>query len=161
MRACYDRCNTKFVAISNVSTAAKAVFDFGESERSTTSRRGKYKAATGSVCRDKRRAKMPKLDSVGDVLKTKLVSSKTEILNTQKLLTNTEVRQRVLILADGLTADHMTAWYCKAFRTLGESRFSAVCSTARDPQVRDSKRLFGWLLKQELEACKQRAHGVS
>ena len=82
-----------------------------------------------------------------------LVTSK-EKLETRKLVTSYEVRTRALGIADGLTSttapNDMTAWYCKAYRVLGENKYAALASMARAPEVRDGKRMFGYLLKQEL-----------
>lgn len=80
-----------------------------------------------------------------------LSTKKNEVTST-KYLTNLEIKERALIIADGLTSTNapsdFTGWYCKAFKELGESRYTAVASMAR--QGDKPKTLFGWLLKQEL-----------
>lgn len=90
---------------------------------------------------------------------SELVTSKKELVNSLKLvtscskrLTNLETRVRVLELGlDLLSLEYpndMTAWYCKCYKELGETRFGIICSMAR--QGRKPKQLFGWLLKQEM-----------
>jgi len=84
------------------------------------------------------------------------MESITSIVNEQKKirkqLTTLEVRVRVLELGRDLLSleypNDMTAWYCKAYKELGETKFGIICSMAR--QGRKPKQLFGWLLKQEL-----------
>lgn len=83
-----------------------------------------------------------------------LVTSKKfeEQLVTSKKLTSLEIQNRALGIAEGLVSieepNNMTAWYCKAYGKLGESRYSAVVSMAR--QGNKPKSLFGWLLKREM-----------
>lgn len=90
---------------------------------------------------------------------SELVTSKKELVNSlklvtscQKRLTNLETRVRILELGTGLLCldypNDMTAWYCKCYKELGETKFAIVCSMAR--QGKKPKQLFGWLLKQEL-----------
>ena len=83
----------------------------------------------------------------------KLVTSKKLFRATSYELTSLEIRERALIIADGLTStvhpNDMTAWYCKAFKTLGESRYTAVANAAR--QGDNPKKLFGWLLGKEMK----------
>ena len=90
---------------------------------------------------------------------SELVTSKKELVNSLKLvtscekrLTNLEIRVRVLELGRDLLSleypNDMTAWYCKAYKEIGETKFGIICSMAR--QGRKPKQLFGWLLKQEL-----------
>ena len=79
-------------------------------------------------------------------------NKKLEELVTSNKLTSLEIKQRALIIADGLTStespNDMTGWYCQAFKKLGESRYSAVASAARSGNK--PKQLFGWLLKREM-----------
>ena len=79
------------------------------------------------------------------VLSTKYSGS--QVLST-KYLTQMQIQERALILAEGLTNDSWTGWYCKAFKALGESRYAAIATTARTGK--NPKTLFGWLLKQEM-----------
>ncbi|MBH1979933.1 hypothetical protein I8H89_00255 [Candidatus Saccharibacteria bacterium] len=89
-----------------------------------------------------------------------LVTSKSK-LETRKLvtssdLTSVQIKTRALGIADGLTSvqfpNDMTAWYCKAYKLLGEAKYAACASMARQPDVRNPKRLFGYLLKEEMSA---------
>lgn len=83
-----------------------------------------------------------------------LVSSNKELekLVTSKKLTSFDIQNRALGIAEGLTStvepNDMTAWYCKAYKTLGEHKYSAIVSMAK--KGNSPKSLFGWLLKQEL-----------
>lgn len=83
-----------------------------------------------------------------------LVTSKKKLVSTS--LTSLEIRSRALLIAAGLTStvepNDMTAWYCKAFMTLGEQKYTALASMAR--QGKKPKSLFGYLLKQELAKSK-------
>ena len=82
---------------------------------------------------------------------SELVKNKS-IQRIETRLTNLEVRVRVLELGRDLLSleypNDMTAWYCKAYKELGETKFGIICSMAR--QGRKPKQLFGWLLKQAL-----------
>jgi hypothetical protein len=85
-----------------------------------------------------------------------LVTSKSELVNRNKTsnkLTSYQIKERALLIAAGLTSTvephDMTAWYCKAFKTLGEQKYSALASMAR--QGRSPKGLFAYLIKQELK----------
>ena len=77
-------------------------------------------------------------------------------LVTSSEMTTLEIRDRALAIADGLTSTveplDFTAWYCKAYKTLGEGKYAAVASAARGPGVKDSKKVFGKLLSQEMRA---------
>ena len=83
-----------------------------------------------------------------------LVTSKKELeqLVTSNKLTSLDIQVRALTIAEGLTSteapNDMTAWYCKAFKTLGEGKYTAIADMAR--KGNRPKSLFGWLLKQEL-----------
>ena len=88
--------------------------------------------------------------------KSQLVTSnmrETKLITSNKL-TSLEIRQRALTIADGLTSttppNDMTAWYCKAYRSLGESKYIACVSIAKQPGVRSPNKMFGYLLKEEL-----------
>lgn len=84
-----------------------------------------------------------------------LVTSKKELeqLVTSNKLTSLDIQTRALTIAEGLTStqapNDMTAWYCKAFKTLGEGKYTAIAGMARKGNKPGS--LFGWLLKQELQ----------
>ena len=84
-----------------------------------------------------------------------LVTSKSK-LETRNKLTSLEVRERALAIGTGLVTtqkpNDMTGFYCKAFRVLGESRYSAVAKACRAPEVEKPKHLFPWLLKEEMVA---------
>lgn len=86
--------------------------------------------------------------------KDQLVTSKKKLVSTS--LTSLEVRQRALMIAVGLTStmepNDMTAWYCKAYKALGEQKYTALASMAR--QGKKPKSLFGYLLKEELAKSK-------
>lgn len=84
-----------------------------------------------------------------------LVTSKKKLENnylTSNKLTSLDIQLRALTIAEGLTSldepNDMTAWYCKAYRALGEGKYTAIAKAARSG--RDPKALFGWLLKQEI-----------
>lgn len=92
------------------------------------------------------------LEMINDL--SQLVTRKQELekLVTSNKLTSLDIQTRALTIAAGLTSttepNDMTAWYCKAFKTLGEGRYTAIASMAR--QGKKPSSLFGWLLKQEL-----------
>lgn len=79
-------------------------------------------------------------------------NKKLEQLVTSNKLTSLDIQTRALVIAEGLTStqapNDMTAWYCKAFKTIGEGKYMAIASMARKGNKPSS--LFGWLLKQEL-----------
>lgn len=83
-----------------------------------------------------------------------LVTSKEKLeqLVTSNKLTSLDIQTRALVIAEGLTStqapNDMTAWYCKAFKTLGEGKYTAIAGMARKGNKPQS--LFGWLLKQEM-----------
>lgn len=85
-------------------------------------------------------------------------NKRLEIRNylTSNKLTSLEIQERALGLAEGLTStedpNDMTAWYCKAYRTIGEGKYTMCVSMARKTSVTKPKSLFGWLLKQEMKA---------
>lgn len=86
---------------------------------------------------------------------SQLVTSKKQ-LETRNKLTSLEVRNRALSIMGDLAStqapNDMTAWYCKAYRVLGESRLMAITKMARDPSVRNQKRMAGWLISEEMKA---------
>lgn len=86
---------------------------------------------------------------------SQLVTSKKQ-LETRNKLTSLEVRNRALSIMSDLAStqapNDMTAWYCKAYRVLGESRLMAITKMARDPSVRNQKRMAGWLISEEMKA---------
>lgn len=79
-----------------------------------------------------------------------LVTSK---IVTRNKLTSLDIKDRALGLAEGLTStespNDMTAWYCHAYKQLGEGRYCAAAGAARSGK--QPKRLFGWLLKNEMK----------
>lgn len=79
-------------------------------------------------------------------------NKKLEKLVTSNKLTSLEIQQRALFIAGTMACteapNDMTAWYCKAYRTLGEGRYSAIAKMASKGNKPQS--LFGWLLKQEM-----------
>ena len=83
-----------------------------------------------------------------------LVTSKKKLekLVTSNYLTSLDIQIRALEIARGLTSivepNDMTGWYCKAFKTLGEGRYTMIAQSAR--KGNNPKALFGWLLKQEM-----------
>ena len=86
---------------------------------------------------------------------SQLVTSnkKLQQLVTSNKLTSLDIKERALFIAEGMTSieepNNMTAWYCKAFRTIGEGKYTAIARSARDG--RNPSALFGWLLKQEMD----------
>lgn len=88
-----------------------------------------------------------------------LVTSNKKVVIRNKL-TSLEVRIRALKIAEGLTVtepgNDWTAFYCKGFRLLGESRYTAVANMARDPSVRKPKEVFGANLAEEIRAVESR-----
>lgn len=106
----------------------------------------------------------------GDIMQAvgELVTSRKFMKTTSNELTSLEVKERALEIARGLTStiapNDMTAWYCKAYKLLGESRYTAVVAAAReadcDPSKGQSqKKIFGWLLKKEMSRRQQNALG--
>jgi hypothetical protein len=90
---------------------------------------------------------------------SELVTSKLKLVSTSNKLTSNslsslEIKERALIIADGLTStvepNDMTAWYCDCFKKLGESKYTAIAKTAFVKGVPRPK-LFGWLLKEEMK----------
>lgn len=78
---------------------------------------------------------------------------KLEKLVTCNKLTSLQIRERALAYGEGLTrtddGDDLTAWYCKAFKTIGEGRYKMCADAARKGNKPMS--LFGFLLKQEMD----------
>lgn len=92
---------------------------------------------------------------------TQLVTSNWKLVNRElvtsykkniKVMTSIDIRIRALGIAEGLTStqspNDMTAWYCKAYKLLGEQKYAIVASTAR--QGKNPPGLFATLLKEEL-----------
>lgn len=85
-----------------------------------------------------------------------MASSLKQLVTSKKIATNEltslEIQLRALGIAEGLTCvdapNDMTAWYCKAYKNLGEGKYSALASMAR--KGNSPQRLFGWLLKNEM-----------
>ena len=95
------------------------------------------------------------MQKIGETLQ-KNQNKYPKLVTTYKLqLTSYEIRERALFLAEGLTCtqapNDMTAFYCKAFKTLGESKYCALVSMAKDPSVKKPKHIFGYLLKEEMK----------
>ena len=91
--------------------------------------------------------------------KYKILNTKYDLVNSKKLekrLTNLEVRVRVLEIGNDLLSIELpynfTPWYCKCYKILGEQKFQAICSMAREGK--NPKALFSWLLKQEMNKVK-------
>lgn len=86
---------------------------------------------------------------------SQLVTSKKKLekLVTSNKLTSLDIQERALRIAIGLTStqepNDMTAWYCKAFKTLGEGKYTAIVQAARGG-TKNQKGLFGYLLKEEM-----------
>ena len=84
-----------------------------------------------------------------------LVTSKKELELNRNKLTSLEVQLRAIEIAGDMASlvepHDMTPWYCKAYKTIGEGRYIAVANMAR--KGTHPSRLFGWLLKQEMERC--------
>jgi hypothetical protein len=81
-----------------------------------------------------------------------LVTRNMKLVSTSNKLTSLEIQIRALSIAEGLTSleepNDMTGWYCQAYKRLGEGKFTALAHMAR--KGKSPKRLFGWLLKEEL-----------
>lgn len=79
-------------------------------------------------------------------------------INSNKL-TSWEIQLRAIEIAGSLASleppNNMTGWYCLAYKKLGEGRYMAVANMAK--QGHHPKRLFNWLLKQELNKCRARS----
>lgn len=82
-----------------------------------------------------------------------LVTSKKQLVATSNELTSLEIMERALTIAGPLAStqapNDMTAWYCKAYRSLGEGKYLACAKAANSG--RSPKKLFGYLLKTEME----------
>lgn len=95
---------------------------------------------------------------------SQLVTSKKKLEIRKQVtsykLTSLEIRDRALLLAGDLASvqepNNMTAYYCKAFRILGEGRYLAVVSACRDRSIRNPMHLFNYLLREEMEAITRR-----
>lgn len=88
------------------------------------------------------------LSTKSEILNSKILSTK----NLEKRVTNLETRVRVLEIGGELLSTEMPfnfiPWYCKCYKVLGESKFMAIASMAREGN--NPKTLFSWLLKQEM-----------
>lgn len=91
--------------------------------------------------------------------KDQLVTSNKFFRTTSYKLTSLEVRERALYILGDLASteppNDMTAWYCDAFKKLGESRFTAIVKVCREAKCDETKghsqkKLLGWHIKQEL-----------
>ncbi len=91
---------------------------------------------------------------VGD-LKEVLSTKSEELTQSQstKYLSNLDIKQRVLIIGGSLIAKEWVAWHCKAYKRLGEDKYTALVSMAKDGK--NPTTLFGWLIKQELKKVLQ------
>jgi len=80
-----------------------------------------------------------------------LVTRKLE-LETRNELTSLDIQIRALEIARGLTSlvepNDMTAWYCQAYKSIGEGKYTMIAGMARKGKT--PKNLFSWLLKQEM-----------
>lgn len=81
------------------------------------------------------------------VLSTKSEELKTKLQST-KYLSNLDIKERVTYLSGSLVDEKWIPWYCKAYRELGEHKYTAIVSMAK--QGDNPRTLLGWLLKQEL-----------
>lgn len=95
------------------------------------------------------------MDLYGKLVTSKKKLEKRNYLTSNKL-TSLEIRDRALSIMGDLAsteAPHdMTAWYCKAYRILGEAKMMAIVSMAKDPSVKDQRKLVGWLIREEMNA---------
>jgi hypothetical protein len=64
-----------------------------------------------------------------------------------------EARKIAEMLDDRVRNDAFIPFYCKAIIRLGQSKVQLAQSMALDPSVKNSERMFSWLLKKELEAA--------
>lgn len=87
-------------------------------------------------------------------LTEQLVTRKKELetKKTSNYLTSLDIQIRALGIAEGLTStelpNDMTAWYCKAYKTIGEGKYTLAAQTARKGNF--PKQLFGRILKEEM-----------
>ena len=80
-----------------------------------------------------------------------VLSTKYEIRNTQENLvfSNLEINHRVTLIVEGVGNKKWIAWYCKAYKQLGEEtlmRLVSMAKTGKNPST-----LFSYLLKQEMD----------
>lgn len=94
--------------------------------------------------------KRKKTESLSQVLSTKYSEDKSsnKVLST-KYLTPIEIKERAMIIAGDMASEEWCSWYCKAFTTLGEQRYTVIAHTAKTGK--NPRTLFGWLLKQEMK----------
>jgi hypothetical protein len=89
---------------------------------------------------------------------SQLVTSETDAKGnyknylTSNKLTSLDIQVRALTIAGDLACtvepNDMTAWYCKAYKAIGEGKYTMIAGAARKGKKPQS--LFGWLLKQEM-----------
>jgi len=91
--------------------------------------------------------------SLGQVLSTKKKTLNTEVLSTSSM-TSFQIRNRVEEIGGDLLSADFIAWYCKAYKILGEMKFAAIVSMARQPGVKNSRTLFGHLLREEMGSAR-------
>ncbi len=109
---------------------------------------------------------MGKPESLSFLVTSKTRKKKIENRNelTRYELTGLEIRDRALYLAGNLASvdppNDMTGYYCKAFRMLGESRYSAVVTACNQPGIRAPSHLFGYLLKEEMKSHMRRSASI-
>lgn len=88
-------------------------------------------------------------------LETRQSSSSSYSSSTKNKKSSYELRDRVLSIARELAAvdepNNMTGWYCQVFMRVGEGKFRACADEARGKSVKYPKRMFGYLLKREME----------
>jgi hypothetical protein len=78
-----------------------------------------------------------------------VLSTKKEIGNiSTKYLSSKDVKERVMLIGEGLVSEQWVGWYCKAYKLIGEQAYTKIAHMAR--QGRDPRTLFGWLLKDEM-----------
>jgi len=87
------------------------------------------------------------MNSFSQVLSTKNEELKTK--QSTKYLSNLDIKERVTYLSGELVSEKWIPWYCKAFKVVGEHKYAAIVSMAK--QGKDPRTLLGWLLKQEME----------
>lgn len=84
-----------------------------------------------------------------------VLSTKNETLNTKYLVLSTsemtsfQIRNKVVLIGGELLSMDFMPWYCKVYKAIGEGKFAAIALMVREPGVKNSRTLFGHLLKQE------------
>lgn len=89
------------------------------------------------------------------------VNSNREVKNSTTVKQLTVIQTKFLLDSIGdLINPKFTAWYAKCLNTLGIETFKACMQLAR-ANSDTPKKLFGWLLKQEMKSIREVQYGHS